>query len=81
MFYVWMFLDQVHIAGAGDFQLSKIELLRDPCPLNLRKGVDIMDSENDTLVIIQLKQPLFSAKALFWEKYPVVVGGGGGALI
>lgn len=47
-----MFLDQVHIAGAGDFQLSKIELLRDPCPLNLRKGVDLMDSENDTLVII-----------------------------
>ncbi|KAH6821037.1 pre-rRNA-processing TSR1-like protein [Perilla frutescens var. hirtella] len=40
----------VHVSGAGDFQLSKIEVLRDPCPLNLRKGVDLMDSESDTQV-------------------------------
>ncbi|KAG8378073.1 hypothetical protein BUALT_Bualt08G0100100 [Buddleja alternifolia] len=37
----------VHVAGAGDFQLAKVELLKDPCPLNVRKGVDLMDSEND----------------------------------
>ncbi|KAL3845392.1 hypothetical protein ACJIZ3_002795 [Penstemon smallii] len=35
----------VHVTGAGDFQLSKIELLKDPCTLNVRKGGDFMDSE------------------------------------
>lgn len=47
----------VHIAGAGDFQLSKIELLRDPCPLNLRKGVDIMDSEIDAQQVVTCLTP------------------------
>ncbi|GAA0175096.1 hypothetical protein LIER_28345 [Lithospermum erythrorhizon] len=35
----------VHVAGAGDYQLSKIELLKDPCPLSVRKG-DSMDSDD-----------------------------------
>lgn len=38
-------LNQVHISGAGDFQLSKIEILKDPFPLNARKGQDLMDSD------------------------------------
>lgn len=41
-----MVLDQVHVAGAGDFQLSKIELLKDPCPLNARKGEEFMESDD-----------------------------------
>lgn len=41
-----MLLDQVHITGAGDFQLSKIELLKDPCSLNVRKGGDLMESDD-----------------------------------
>ncbi|KAL3641088.1 hypothetical protein CASFOL_016056 [Castilleja foliolosa] len=52
----------VHVAGAGDFQLSKIELLKDPCPLNIRKGVDLMDSENDVVTCIipdpMMQEPL-----------------------
>jgi len=36
---------QVHVSGAGDFQLSKIELLKDPCPLNSRKNQDLMDAD------------------------------------
>ncbi|GFP86938.1 pre-rRNA-processing protein tsr1 homolog [Phtheirospermum japonicum] len=52
----------VHVAGAGDFQLSKIELLKDPCPLNIRKGVDLMDSENDVVTCItpdpMIQEPL-----------------------
>lgn len=46
------FLDQVHVTGAGDFQLHKIELLKDPCILNVQKGGDFMDSEgiNDAKV-------------------------------
>ncbi|XP_027334573.1 pre-rRNA-processing protein TSR1 homolog isoform X2 [Abrus precatorius] len=35
----------VHVSGAGDFQLGKIEVLKDPCPLNARKNQDLMDSE------------------------------------
>lgn len=45
-----MFLWQVHVAGAGDFPMSKIELLKDPSPLNLRKGAELMDAEGDTQV-------------------------------
>lgn len=36
---------QVHVSGAGDFQLSKIEVLKDPFPLNSRKKQDLMDSD------------------------------------
>jgi len=44
---------QVHISGAGDYQLSKIEILKDPFPLNRRKDRDIMDSDevHDTEVL------------------------------
>ncbi|XAR61555.1 hypothetical protein NMG60_11016009 [Bertholletia excelsa] len=34
----------VHVSGAGDFQLCKIDVLKDPCPLNARKG-DLMESD------------------------------------
>ncbi|GKV16183.1 hypothetical protein SLEP1_g26864 [Rubroshorea leprosula] len=35
----------VHVSGARDFQLSKIEILKDPSPLNARKEQDAMDSD------------------------------------
>ncbi|KAK2392728.1 pre-rRNA-processing protein TSR1 protein [Trifolium repens] len=35
----------VHVSGAGDFQLCKIEVLKDPFPLNSRKNQDLMDSD------------------------------------
>ncbi|GLT31363.1 hypothetical protein SLA2020_061050 [Shorea laevis] len=35
----------VCVSGAGDFQLSKIEILKDPFPLNARKEQDAMDSD------------------------------------
>lgn len=35
----------VHVSGAGDYQLCKVELLQDPCPLNVRKEADLMDSD------------------------------------
>ncbi|XP_051125554.1 uncharacterized protein LOC127247646 [Andrographis paniculata] len=41
----------VHVSGAGDFQLSKIELLKDPCALNVRKGEESMDSEDEIQVL------------------------------
>uniref|UniRef100_A0A7N0URR4 Bms1-type G domain-containing protein n=2 Tax=Kalanchoe fedtschenkoi TaxID=63787 RepID=A0A7N0URR4_KALFE len=36
----------VHIAGAGDFQLSKIEIFNDLCPSNERKPHDLMDADS-----------------------------------
>lgn len=38
-------LNQVHVSGAGDFQLSKIEILKDPFPLKSRKEQDAMESD------------------------------------
>ncbi|KAJ7966958.1 pre-rRNA-processing protein TSR1-like [Quillaja saponaria] len=35
----------VHVSGVGDFQLCKLEILKDPFPLNSRKGQDLMDSD------------------------------------
>lgn len=39
------FLLQVHVSGAGDYQLTKIEILKDPFPLNPRKEQDLMDAD------------------------------------
>ncbi|KAL5713847.1 hypothetical protein ACHQM5_015887 [Ranunculus cassubicifolius] len=36
----------VHVSGAGDFQLSKIDILKDPYPLNVKKDLDLMESDN-----------------------------------
>ncbi|XP_010530334.1 PREDICTED: pre-rRNA-processing protein TSR1 homolog [Tarenaya hassleriana] len=36
----------VHVAGLGDFQLSKIEVLNDPFPLHARKGHDSMECDD-----------------------------------
>ncbi|XP_022772570.1 pre-rRNA-processing protein TSR1 homolog isoform X2 [Durio zibethinus] len=40
----------VHVSGAGDFQLSKIEIIKDPTPLNTRKEHDAMDSDDIQVV-------------------------------
>nr|GMD08500.1 pre-rRNA-processing protein TSR1 homolog [Ipomoea batatas] len=48
----------VHISGVGDFQLSKIELLKDPCSLNARKGDDLMESDEiDSAQVISCLTP------------------------
>ncbi|KAB2096428.1 hypothetical protein ES319_A01G107700v1 [Gossypium barbadense] len=36
----------VHVSGAGDFQLSRIEIMKDPIPLNARKDHNAMDSDD-----------------------------------
>lgn len=42
----------VHVSGAGDFQLSKLDILKDPFPLNERKNRDLMESEESHTVQI-----------------------------
>lgn len=36
----------VHVSGAGDFQLSKIDILKDPFPINEKKDRNAMDSDD-----------------------------------
>ncbi|KAL8514967.1 hypothetical protein ACS0TY_013885 [Phlomoides rotata] len=65
----------VHVAGAGDFQLSKIELLKDPCPLNVRKGMDVMDSESDIQVMTCLTPDTLKQEPLVVENAPDPLAG------
>ncbi|KAK4436352.1 Pre-rRNA-processing protein T [Sesamum alatum] len=65
----------VHVTGAGDFQLSKIELLQDPCTLNVRKGVDLMDSENDVQVVRCLTPDQQKQEPLVVENVPDLLAG------
>ncbi|KAL6506614.1 hypothetical protein OROHE_022446 [Orobanche hederae] len=65
----------VHVSGAGDFQLSQIELLKDPCPLNIRKKVDSMDSENDVQVVECLTPDPLKQEPLVVENVPHLLAG------
>ncbi|KAI4389633.1 hypothetical protein MLD38_001839 [Melastoma candidum] len=42
----------VHISGVGDFQLKKIDVLKDPFPLNARKNGDAMNFEEDSHMLV-----------------------------
>ncbi|XP_073288209.1 uncharacterized protein [Primulina huaijiensis] len=66
----------VHVTGAGDFQLHKIELLKDPC-LNVRKVGDFMDSEgiNDAQVLRCLTPDPMKQDSLVIENIPDVLAG------
>lgn len=67
----------VHVSGAGDFQLSKIDVLKDPCPLNSRKNQDLMDSDekHDTEVIGSLVPDPQNQEALVVENMPDPLAG------
>ncbi|XP_022850646.1 pre-rRNA-processing protein TSR1 homolog [Olea europaea var. sylvestris] len=61
----------VHVAGAGDFQLSKIELLRDPCPVNARKGEDYMESDDTNVQVMHCFTPVpLKQESLLVENAP-----------
>ncbi|XP_013201160.2 pre-rRNA-processing protein TSR1 homolog [Amyelois transitella] len=52
----------IHITGLGDFQMSRIDGLEDPHPLNLGKengksGVDAMDAEVTKVSVLQVADP------------------------
>ncbi|KAK2995094.1 hypothetical protein RJ640_020734 [Escallonia rubra] len=66
----------VHVSGAGDFQLCKIELLQDPCPLNVRKEGDFMDSDvHDLQVISSLIPDPMKQEPLLVENVPDPLAG------
>ncbi|KAJ1427390.1 Ribosome biogenesis protein BMS1/TSR1, C-terminal [Sesbania bispinosa] len=67
----------VHVSGAGDFQLCKIEVLKDPFPLNPRKNQDLMDSDemHDDEVIGSLVPDPQNQEALVVENIPDPLAG------
>ncbi|KAD5960237.1 hypothetical protein R6Q59_013407 [Mikania micrantha] len=62
----------VHVSGAGDFQLGKIQLLKDPCSLSLKKEGDFMDADevNDSQVIRSLLPDPMKQEPLLVENTP-----------
>ncbi|PON90448.1 Ribosome biogenesis protein [Trema orientale] len=66
----------VHVSGAGDYQLCKIEILKDPFPLNARKEQDIMDSDDisDEVVRCLVPDPL-KQEPLLVENVPDPLAG------
>ncbi|XP_057956739.1 uncharacterized protein LOC131150170 isoform X2 [Malania oleifera] len=67
----------VHVAGVGDFQLGKIEVLKDPFPLNARKEPDVMDSDevHDGEVICSLVPDPLKQEPLLVENVPDPLAG------
>ncbi|KAH7848301.1 hypothetical protein Vadar_000957 [Vaccinium darrowii] len=66
----------VHVSGAGDFQLCKIELLEDPCPLKARKDGDLMDADvHDVQVVRSLVPDPMKQEPLLVENVPDPLAG------
>lgn len=67
----------VHISGAGDFQLCKVEILKDPFPLNVRRREDLMDSDktHDLQVINTLVPDPLKQEPLLVENVPDPLAG------
>ncbi|KMT17059.1 hypothetical protein BVRB_2g041210 isoform A [Beta vulgaris subsp. vulgaris] len=67
----------VHVSGAGDFQLCKIDILRDPYALNPRKGHDSMDADDvlDLKVISSLVPDISKQEPLHVENVPDPLAG------
>ncbi|KAI3916131.1 hypothetical protein MKW98_004572 [Papaver atlanticum] len=67
----------VHVSGVGDFQLCKIDVLKDPCPLIAKKGHNMMDS--DELPSLQVLHSLvpdpLKQEPLLVENVPDPLGG------
>ncbi|XVF35842.1 hypothetical protein REPUB_Repub19eG0005900 [Reevesia pubescens] len=67
----------VHVSGAGDFQLSRIEIIKDPIPLNARKERDAMDSDDiqDVEVVCSLVPDPLNQEPLLVENIPDPLAG------
>ncbi|XP_065881608.1 uncharacterized protein [Euphorbia lathyris] len=67
----------VHVSGAGDYQLQKIEILKDPFPLNARKEPDAMESDEviDVEVSRSIAPDPMVQEALLVENIPDPLAG------
>ncbi|KAJ4896591.1 hypothetical protein Rs2_23385 [Raphanus sativus] len=68
----------VHVTGVGDFQLSKVEVLKDPFPLNERKkqnSMELDDDSHDEEVLRSLVPDPMSQEPLVVENTPDPLAG------
>lgn len=67
----------VHVSGVGDFQLTKIEVIKDPLPLNARKDHGAMDFDevHEVEVIKSLDPDPMKQEALLVENVPDPLAG------
>ncbi|KAG2328380.1 hypothetical protein Bca52824_011108 [Brassica carinata] len=67
----------VHVSGVGDFQLSKVEVLKDPFPLNERKKQNSMelDDSHDEEVLRSLVPDPMKQEPLVTENIPDPIAG------
>ncbi|TYJ49091.1 hypothetical protein E1A91_A01G110600v1 [Gossypium mustelinum] len=67
----------VHVSGAGDFQLNRIEIMKDSIPLNARKDHNAMDSDDiqDAEIIHSLAPDPSSQEPLLVENVPDPLAG------
>eukprot|EP00268_Persea_americana_P033412 TRINITY_DN33098_c0_g1_i1.p1 TRINITY_DN33098_c0_g1~~TRINITY_DN33098_c0_g1_i1.p1 ORF type:complete len:798 (+),score=166.58 TRINITY_DN33098_c0_g1_i1:113-2506(+) len=67
----------IHVSGAGDFELSKIDILKDPFPIKERKGHDLMDSDesHDVQIIRTLVPDPLKKEPLLIENIPDPLAG------
>ncbi|CAM8972252.1 unnamed protein product [Rhodiola kirilowii] len=67
----------VHISSAGDFQLSKIEVFKDPCSLHEKKSQDLMDADNTHVpeVVRSLVPDALKQEPLLVENIPDPLAG------
>ncbi|KAA3467145.1 pre-rRNA-processing protein TSR1-like protein [Gossypium australe] len=67
----------VHVSGAGDFQLSRIDIMKDPIPLNARKDHNAMDFDDnqDAGIIRSLAPDPSSQVPLLVENVPDPLAG------
>ncbi|KDP36805.1 hypothetical protein JCGZ_08096 [Jatropha curcas] len=67
----------VHVSGAGDFQLLKLEILKDPFPLNPRKEPDAMDSDDllNAEVVRSMNPDSLTQEPLLVENVPDPLAG------
>lgn len=65
----------VHVSGAGDFQLSKIDVLADPFPLRERKNSDLMESNDVNEVVRTILPDTSKLEPLIVENIPDPLAG------
>lgn len=67
----------VHVAGAGDYQLGRIDVLEDPVPMNERKDKSSMDSDdsNSPKVIHTILPDPLNQEPLLVENIPDPLAG------
>ncbi|XP_002510662.2 pre-rRNA-processing protein TSR1 homolog isoform X2 [Ricinus communis] len=67
----------VHVSGAGDFQLQNIEILKDPSPLNPRKELDLMESDDvrDAEVVRSIDPDPLTQEPVLVENVPDPLAG------